>query len=48
MYKGRARRHAICLIEGMGNKAIAPISFYLFAFENKQMFNDLAFPLIND
>jgi hypothetical protein len=48
MYKGRARKNAICLIEGMGNKVVAPNSFYLFAFEYKQMFNGLAFPLINN
>jgi len=48
MYKKRARRHAICLIEGMGNKVMAPNSFYLFAFENKQMPIGLAFPLVID
>jgi hypothetical protein len=48
MYKGRVRRHAICLIEGMGNNVVAPNSFYLFSFEDRQMLYGPTFPLIND
>jgi hypothetical protein len=48
MYKGRVRQHAICVIEGMGNKVTTTNSFYLFAFEDKQMFNGPTFPLISN